>query len=70
MVLQGSKLYWQAWASGGAGFLTFGWDAGVLGGILLTDSFQRAMGVCSCCLEFGLLSHAQHNSTLQSQFYP
>ena len=45
MALRGNQLYWRAWASGGVGFLTFGWDAGVLGGILLTDSFQSAMHV-------------------------
>ena len=40
----GPALYWRAWASGGIGFVTFGWDAGVLGGILLTPSFQSSMG--------------------------
>ena len=28
--------------------LTFGWDAGVLGGIMLTAEFQTAMGVSNC----------------------
>ena len=40
----GPAVYWRAWASGGIGFVTFGWDAGVLGGILLTPSFQSSMG--------------------------
>jgi hypothetical protein len=40
------RLYLLALAAGGAGMLTFGWDAGVLGGILLTSDFQEAMGVC------------------------
>ena len=40
-----NRLYWRAWAGSGVGFVTFGWDAGVLGGILLTPSFQLAMHV-------------------------
>jgi hypothetical protein len=27
------------------GFMSYGWDAGVLGGVLLTPSFQSAMKV-------------------------
>jgi hypothetical protein len=27
------------------GFMSYGWDAGVLGGVLLTKSFQSAMKV-------------------------
>lgn len=45
MVLKGEKLYTNALLAGSLGFLTFGWDAGVLGGVLLTDEFQSAMGV-------------------------
>ncbi|KAF2139254.1 uncharacterized protein K452DRAFT_275396 [Aplosporella prunicola CBS 121167] len=44
MVLQGNKLYLNAVIAGGLGFLTFGWDAGVLGGVLLTPEFQAAIG--------------------------
>lgn len=28
------------------GFMSYGWDAGVLGGVLLTPAFQTAMKVC------------------------
>jgi hypothetical protein len=45
VVASGMRLYLQILAAGGCGMLTFGWDAGVLGGILLTDSFESAMGV-------------------------
>lgn len=45
MVLQGSRLYIRAILAGSFGFVTFGWDAGVLGGILLTPEFQSAIGV-------------------------
>lgn len=41
----GTRLYLTALAAGGGGMLTFGWDAGVLGGVLLTPAFQSAMGV-------------------------
>lgn len=45
MVLSGEKLYYNGLLAGSLGFITFGWDAGVLGGILLTKEFQSAMGV-------------------------
>lgn len=45
MALHGRKLYLNAILAGGLGFVTFGWDAGVLGGILLTPAFQAAIGV-------------------------
>lgn len=45
MVLKGNALYKRALIGGSLGFVTFGWDAGVLGGVLLTDEFQSAMGV-------------------------
>ena len=45
MVLSGEKLYYNSLLAGSLGFVTFGWDAGVLGGILLTPEFQSAMGV-------------------------
>jgi hypothetical protein len=45
MAAEGQKLYYNALIAGGLGFITFGWDAGVLGGILLTPEFQAAMGV-------------------------
>lgn len=48
MVLKGNALYVRALIGGSLGFVTFGWDAGVLGGVLLTDEFQSAMGVSSC----------------------
>lgn len=48
MVLKGDALYARALIGGSLGFVTFGWDAGVLGGVLLTDEFQSAMGVSSC----------------------
>lgn len=54
----GTTLYLLALASGGCGMLTFGWDAGVLGGILLTEEFQTAMGVCVL-----LLSSSSDNFT-------
>jgi len=44
-VLQGERIYNVARIAGSLGFITFGWDAGVLGGILLTPEFQTAMGV-------------------------
>jgi hypothetical protein len=28
------------------GFMSYGWDAGVLGGVLQTRAFQSAMKVC------------------------
>ncbi|KAI9775369.1 MAG: hypothetical protein M1835_005853 [Candelina submexicana] len=43
--LQGKKLYTRALVGGGIAMMTFGWDAGVLGGILLTPEFQSAMGM-------------------------
>ncbi|KAI9698035.1 MAG: hypothetical protein M1836_004388 [Candelina mexicana] len=43
--LQGKKLYTRALIGGGIAMMTFGWDAGVLGGILLTPEFQTAMGM-------------------------
>ncbi len=55
MVLSGEKLYYNSLLAGSLGFITFGWDAGVLGGILLTSEFQSAMGVslitCMGCIE-------------------
>jgi hypothetical protein len=45
MVLQGKSIYNNALIAGGLSFITFGWDAGVLGGILLTPEFQSAMKV-------------------------
>lgn len=48
-MLQGQRLYLNSLVSGGLGFITFGWDAGVLGGVLLTPSFQSAMGVRTIC---------------------
>ena len=48
MVLKGNALYVRALIGGSLGFVTFGWDAGVLGGVLLTEEFQTAMGVSSC----------------------
>lgn len=49
-VLHGEKIYNVARIAGSLGFITFGWDAGVLGGILLTPEFQSAMGVSPSCL--------------------
>lgn len=49
-VLQGEKIYTVARIAGSLGFITFGWDAGVLGGILLTPEFQTAMGVRVSCI--------------------
>jgi hypothetical protein len=48
--LRGEKIYTVARVAGSLGFITFGWDAGVLGGILLTPEFQTAMGVRVSCL--------------------
>ena len=45
MGAQGENIYRNALLAGSLGFITFGWDAGVLGGILLTTEFQTAMGV-------------------------
>lgn len=50
MGLQGEKIYNVARIAGSLGFITFGWDAGVLGGILLTPEFQSAMGVSASWL--------------------
>ncbi|MCJ1320768.1 hypothetical protein MMC15_006109 [Xylographa vitiligo] len=44
MGAQGENIYRNALLAGSLGFITFGWDAGVLGGILLTTEFQTAMG--------------------------
>ncbi|MCJ1294218.1 hypothetical protein MMC34_005775 [Xylographa carneopallida] len=44
MGAKGEKIYLNALLAGSLGFITFGWDAGVLGGILLTTEFQTAMG--------------------------
>lgn len=41
----GNRLYLTALAAGFGGMLSFGWDAGVLGGVMLTPAFQTAMGV-------------------------
>jgi len=56
MGLQGEKIYNVARIAGSLGFITFGWDAGVLGGILLTPEFQTAMGVSTSCLAVQELS--------------
>ena len=45
MVREGNQVYRWAIISGSLGFVTFGWDAGVLGGILLTPEFMSAIGV-------------------------
>ncbi|KAI9711907.1 MAG: hypothetical protein M1812_007061 [Candelaria pacifica] len=45
--IEGKKLYTRALIGGGIAMMTFGWDAGVLGGILLTPEFQSAMGMPS-----------------------
>lgn len=56
MVLKGNALYVRALIGGSLGFVTFGWDAGVLGGVLLTEEFQTAMGVSLCLFSiFGQL---------------
>ncbi|KAF2458811.1 sugar transporter-like protein [Lineolata rhizophorae] len=44
MVVQGERLYHQGLVAGGFAFVSFGWDAGVLGGVLLTPEFQESMG--------------------------
>ncbi|KIX08835.1 uncharacterized protein Z518_03492 [Rhinocladiella mackenziei CBS 650.93] len=44
MALEGRKLYRDALVAGSLGFITFGWDAGVLGGVLQTPEFQAAIG--------------------------
>lgn len=41
----GSKVYRNAILAGSLAFITFGWDAGVLGGVLLTPEFQNTIGV-------------------------
>lgn len=58
MVLKGDALYVRSLIGGSLGFVTFGWDAGVLGGVLLTDEFQSAMGVSSSLISgmFGQLA--------------
>lgn len=45
MAPEGRKLYRDALIAGSLGFVTFGWDAGVLGGVLQTPEFQDAIGV-------------------------
>lgn len=45
MAIQGKRLYRQALAGGGIAYLTYGWDAGVLGGIMQTKPFLEAMHV-------------------------
>ncbi len=45
MAPQGKNLYYNVLLAGSLGFLTFGWDAGVLGGVLLTPEFLSAVGV-------------------------
>jgi hypothetical protein len=35
------------------GFMSYGWDAGVLGGVLLTKAFQAAMKVSFMYLNLG-----------------
>lgn len=45
MVVQGTQLYYSALAAGSLGFITFGWDAGVIGGVLQTPEFMAAVGV-------------------------
>lgn len=45
MVVQGRRLLWQAVIGTGLADLTLAWDEAVLGGLLLTPSFQEAMHV-------------------------
>jgi hypothetical protein len=45
MTVQGAQLYYSALAAGSLGFLTFGWDAGVIGGVLQTPEFMTSVGV-------------------------
>ena len=43
--LVGKKIWWWAVAACGTSYVTFGYDAGVLGGIIVTPEFQSAVGV-------------------------
>ncbi|CAD6587944.1 MAG: hypothetical protein ASARMPRED_003285 [Alectoria sarmentosa] len=43
MVVQGRRLLWQAIIGAGLADITLAWDEAVLGGLLLTPSFQEAM---------------------------
>lgn len=45
MVVQGRRLLWQAIIGAGLADITLAWDEAVLGGLLLTPSFQEAMHV-------------------------
>jgi hypothetical protein len=45
MVLEGKRLYIAVCVGTVFSMPTYGWDAGVLGGILETTGFQSAMGV-------------------------
>ena len=57
MSLEGSKLYRRALLAGSFGFVTFGWDAGVLGGVMLTPEFQSAIGVSSTSVTYALVAN-------------
>ena len=45
MALQGNRLFLTTCGGTALSMLTYGWDAGVLGGILQTSAFQSSMGV-------------------------
>lgn len=46
MGFQGRRLLWQAVIGAGLANITLAWHEAVLGGLLLTPSFQEAMHVC------------------------
>jgi hypothetical protein len=45
---KGQVLYRRALIGSSLSFVTFRWDAGVLGDVLLSDEFRSAMGVSRC----------------------
>ena len=45
MAPQGNRLFLTICGGTALSMLTYGWDAGVLGGILETSAFQSSMGV-------------------------
>lgn len=45
------------------GFMSYGWDAGVLGGVLQTKAFQSAMKVCETLYNLPLSFMSWHLET-------
>lgn len=56
MAIQGERLYWLALVGCALSVLTYSWEAGVLGGVQLTEPFQEAMHVRNMSMAIRLVN--------------